>query len=165
MPRLTRLAGAEGAETPQDQTDHHDDFPRVGHKNASLVYHGYYDIIPAGSAIHRQFKDKIAFLLQVDEPFGDITNDHGHQQAQHIQTHHYEALEAEDTQDVLSGDRKGDQNGINRQAGAAAHQGSDEDGQKPFLPVLDAAGTHDGRDGTGEAADHGHDALPVQPDF
>jgi len=89
---LYTMTRSKRAERPEDEADDHDDLSGIHDEDLRLADHGDNDIIPARCPVDGQLEDKEAFFFQVDKPFGHITDDHGHDRSQQIQTHHDQAL-------------------------------------------------------------------------
>ena len=68
-------------------------------------------------------------------------------------------------QGAVAGEEGADQQRVDRQPGAAAHERGDEDRGQAVLAVLDGARGHDAGDGAGEAAKQRDEALAVQADL
>ena len=82
-----------------------------------------------------------------------------------IHAEHGQAGQLEDAEHAHVRDAGGDQDRIYRQAGGAAHERRDQDGDQPVLGAFDGAGGHDARNGAGKGTEHGNETLAVQADL
>ena len=88
-----------------------------------------------------------------------------HYNAQQVQAHHHQTLLAQNPKIIMVGHYQRNEDGINRQPCAAAHQRRNHDGEQPFFAVFNIARAHNGGHGTGKATNHGHYTFAVQSYF
>jgi hypothetical protein len=83
--------------------------------------------------------------------------------SQKVHPQHRQPLQLEQPEDADVWNARGDQQDVNRQPGGTAHEWRHEDGHQPVLRTLDGACGHDPRNGAREGAEHGNEALAMQP--
>ena len=147
---------------PDDDGGREDDGEGLLHKALGLFPDQLAHALGAGQAVVGQLHDKGHGLPGKGGVLEDQGVDHAAENAQGVQPNHRHRLPG-------PGEEGGDQHGINRQLGRAAHEGGQQNGHLPVPLAGERPGGHDRRNGTAEANEHGHEAaarkaqLPKRP--
>ena len=159
---FARLCLGKAEHQPEGDSDHEDDRPGTAQENPGALPQTDRQVLEAGELVARHLHDEAARRALGDRVTQYQSHHHRTDDPGKVERKEHQTLKANAGADRGRRNDRGNDHGVNRQAGRTCHERRDENGRQPVFRIGDTARRHDAGDGAGEAGEQRNEAFARQ---